>query len=178
MDLEILKKKENPVLKRVEVSFRLTHPKEKTPQRQAVRDKIAATVGGKRDGVIIAFMRSRFGSSVTEGYAKVYDSSEAAKKLEPQFVLKRHGLVEAKAAEAKADTAKPAEKPAKAPEKGAEKPPARAPEKAAEKPPAKPAEKPADKAPAKPAEKAAEKPAKPSEKATEKSPAKPHAEKK
>lgn len=95
-DLEIVQKRENVLLKRTEVTFRLTHSKEKTPQRDAVRDKLAAQVGGKKEGVIVDWLRSRFGSPVTMGYAKIYESADAAKKLEPPFLLIRHGLAEKK----------------------------------------------------------------------------------
>lgn len=171
MNIEIVNKKENPLLKRTEVRFRVTHPKEKTPQRLTVRDKLAATVGGSPQATIIEYLRTRFGASLTEGYAKIYDSAETAKKTEPQHLLRRHGLVEAKA------EAKPGEKPAPKPEKA----PAKAAEKPAEKPAAKPAEKhaekPAEKHPEKPAAKPAEKHAeKPAEKHAEK-PAEKHAEK-
>jgi small subunit ribosomal protein S24e len=111
-DIEIVQKRENVLLKRTEVTFRLTHSKEKTPQRDAVRDKLAAHVGGKKEGIIVDFLRSKFGSPVTFGYAKVYESAEAAKKIEPPFLLIRHGLAEKK--KPGAEAAKPA---AKAPEK-------------------------------------------------------------
>jgi len=110
-DIEIVHKRENVLLKRTEVTFKLTHPKEKTPQRDAIRDKIAAHVGGKKEGVIIDNMRSRFGAAVSMGYAKIYESADAAKKMEPRFLLVRHGLVEKKKAGAAAAPA------AKAPEK-------------------------------------------------------------
>lgn len=96
MELEIVKKHENALLKRTDVMFKALHPKEKTPQRQAIRDKIAATVGVPRDGVIIQYMRSHYGTSSTEGFAKCYPTADDAKKTEPQYLLKRHGLVEAK----------------------------------------------------------------------------------
>jgi len=111
-DIEIVTKRENVLLKRTEVTFKLTHAKEKTPQRDAIRDKIAAQVGGKKEGIIIDYMRSKFGSAVTHGYAKVYESADAAKKIEPPFLLIRHGLAEKK--KPGAEAAKPA---AKAPEK-------------------------------------------------------------
>lgn len=111
-DIEIILKRENVLLKRTEVTFRLTHPKEKTPQRDAIRDKIAAHVGGKKEGIIIDNVRSRFGAAVSVGYAKIYESADAAKKMEPQFLLKRHGL-----AEEKKKAAAPAESAKKAPEK-------------------------------------------------------------
>src|SRR3972149_2673007 len=49
MELEIVGKKENPFLKRTEVSFRVTHPREPTPGRAALRR--AARVPGVREGV-------------------------------------------------------------------------------------------------------------------------------
>ncbi len=109
-DLEIVQKRDNVLLKRTEVTFRISHPKEKTPQRDSVRDKIAAAVGGKKDSVIIDHLRSRYGAALTQGYAKVYASADAAKKSEPRHILVRHGLAEKKTAAAKAA-------PAKAPEK-------------------------------------------------------------
>lgn len=147
VDVEVLQKKENPLLKRTEVSFRLLHPKEKTPARASVREKLAAVAGGKREGVVISYLRSRYGVSQTLGYAKIYESAEAAKKMEPFHILLRNGL-----AEAKKDEAKPAEKPAPPPPRK-EEAKAAAPAKKEE---AKPAALPAKKEEAKPA---AEKPA-------------------
>ena len=103
VDLEIVDKKENPLLKRTEVRFRLVHPKEKTPQRGAVRDKIAASLGGKKDAVVVSEMHSRFGNATTVGFAKLYESAEVARKTEPIHVLKRNGLyIEPKKREAPA----------------------------------------------------------------------------
>ncbi|HLE47099.1 MAG TPA: 30S ribosomal protein S24e [Candidatus Thermoplasmatota archaeon] len=110
MEVEIVRKHENNLLKRVDVTFKAVHPKEKTPQRTVIRDKIAGIVGKPRDGVIIAYMRSQFGTPTSDGFAKCYDSADDAKKTEPKFLLIRHGL-----AEKVAKTAAAA--PAKAPEK-------------------------------------------------------------
>lgn len=113
MDLEIVNKRENPLLKRTEITFRLTHPKEKTPQRMAVRDKLAGHVQGKKEGIIIEYMRSHYGTGTTTGYAKVYESADAAKKMEPEHLLKRHGLVEAKKEEKKEEAKAPPPPPPK-----------------------------------------------------------------
>lgn len=113
MDVEIVKKHENPLLNRTDVTFKITHPKEKTPQRQSVRDKIAATIGTPRDAVIIGYMRSHFGTPTSEGFAKCYQTADIAKKTEPQYVLIRHGLAEKKSTTEAA--------PAKKEEKGAKK---------------------------------------------------------
>lgn len=116
-DIEVVSKRENQLLKRTEVTFRVTHPKEKTPQRGAVRDKIAAAVGGKKEGVIISYMRSRYGQPLSQGYAKVYESADAAKKMEPKHILIRHGLAEKVAKTAAAAPAKKEEKAPPAPAK-------------------------------------------------------------
>lgn len=171
MEIEIVNKHANALLRRTDVRFRVAHPKEKTPQRTVVRDKIAGIVGSPREGVIIAFMRSHFGTSTTEGFAKCYASADEAKKMEPQFLLRRHGLVEAKKEEKEESKAPPPPPPSKKEEKPAA--PAKPAEKKEEKttPPAKPAEKKEEKAPAaKPGEKKEEKPAaaKPGEKKHEK----------
>lgn len=175
MDVEIVEKRENPLLKRTEVRFRVVHPKEKTPARQSVRDKLAAVVGSPRDGVIIAYMRSHFGVSSSEGFAKCYGSAEEAKKMEPAFLLRRHGLAEAKkeapvaekkeAKPAEKKEAKPAEKKEPAPVEKKEAPHAEKKEaKPAEKKEAAPAHKEAKPAEKKEAAHAEKKEAKPAEK--------------
>lgn len=167
MDVEVVEKRENPLLKRTEVRFRVVHPKEKTPARQSVRDKLAAVVGSPRDGVIIAYMRSHFGVSSSEGFAKCYGSAEEAKKMEPAFLLRRHGLAEAKkeAPPAEKKEAKPAEKKEAAPVEKKEAPHAEKKEaKPVEKKEAAPAHKEAKPAEKKEAAHAEKKEAKPAEK--------------
>lgn len=113
MDIEIVNKHQNALLKRTDVNFKVIHPKEKTPQRSVIRDKLAGIVGSPREGVIIGYMRSTFGTSATEGFAKCYASADDAKKMEPQFLLKRHGLVEKKEAKQEAAAAPPPPPPPK-----------------------------------------------------------------
>lgn len=147
MDILVVSKRENVLLGRLEVRFRISHPKEKSPERDLVRDKLAAILNEKKDGVIIDSMKGLFGKSETVGYAKVYKSKEAAMKLERDGILCRNKLKERKV---KAAASK--EKAPKAEEKKAEaKPAAKTEEKKAE---AKPAAKPEEKKPeAKPAPK-------------------------
>lgn len=103
MDVEILEKKDNPLLERTEVTFQVSHAGEKTPQRQAVRDKIAAATGAKTDAVVVTRMRSRFGQPVTLGSAKVYKSADAARNTERPYLLKRNALIKEKAETKKAE---------------------------------------------------------------------------
>lgn len=146
MEIEIVSKKENELLDRTEVNFRAMHPMEGTPQREAVREKLATMMKATKDRVIVDSMDSEFGKMETVGYAKVYKTKEAAMKFEREYVLIRNKLKEKVKVEKKAAATPPPQKPAVA-----------APAKSAEKTPEKPAEKPAEKHAEKPAEKHAEK---------------------
>ena len=148
MEIEIVSKKENELLDRTEVNFKAMHPKEGTPQREAVREKLATMMKATKDRVIVDSMDSEFGKMETVGYAKVYKTKEAAMKFEREYVLIRNKLKEKVKVETKAAATPPPQKPAAA-----------APAKSAEKAPEKPAEKPAEKHAEKHGEKHAEKPA-------------------
>ena len=147
MEVEIVSKKENVLLDRTEIKFKVAHPKEGTPRREDVRDKISAAVKAPKERVIVDAMDSEFGTTVTVGYAKVYKTKDAAVKFEREQILVRNKLKEKKV--------KAEKKPAAAPPTA--KPTAAAPAKVAEKAPEKPAEKPAEKHPEKHAAKPAEK---------------------
>jgi small subunit ribosomal protein S24e len=96
MDIEIKEKKQNPLLSRWEVRFVVAHPNEKTPSRDAIREKLAGAVGSKKGLVVVDSMNSAFGKQVTNGYARVYDTPEAIGKNEPMHLLKRNKLEELK----------------------------------------------------------------------------------
>jgi small subunit ribosomal protein S24e len=162
MQLEVLARKENPLLKRVEVRFKATHKAEPTPTRDALRAFLARELQATKDIVVIDSQASTFGRYETVGYAKVYKSKEEALKVERRHILVRNKLVEPevkKEAAPKPEKPKPApraEKPAAGPKPEAAKPEPKADAKA-EKPAAKEEKKPAPKDEKKPAEKRDEK---------------------
>lgn len=94
MDIEISEKKQNPLLSRTEVRFTVVHAGEKTPTRDAIREKLAGQLGSKKSLVVVDSMSSAFGKSTTRGYARVYDAPEAIAKNEPFYLLKRNKLEE------------------------------------------------------------------------------------
>jgi len=128
MEVEIVSKKENELLDRTEVKFKAVHAKEGTPQREVVREKLAAVLKATKERVIVDSMDSEFGKTETIGYAKVYKSKDAAMKYEREHVLVRNKLKEKVKVEKKAAAPKP-EKAAPAAAKPAEK--EKAPEKKA-----------------------------------------------
>ncbi len=101
MKMEITEKKENPLYKRTEVYFDLDHTGESTPGRNAVAEEVAKQMKVKRDCVVVASVESVYGIGKSKGYAKVYESKEAALQLEREYLLKRNGI-EAPKAEAEA----------------------------------------------------------------------------
>ena len=111
MEIEIISKKENELLDRTEVRFKAVHPKEGTPQREAVRGKIAAMLKTTKERVIVDAMDSEFGKMETTGYAKVYKTKDAAMKYEREHVLVRNKLKEKVKVDKKSAAAAPAQAP-------------------------------------------------------------------
>lgn len=95
MEITILEKKENPLLNREEVTFKVDHTDESTPSRSAVVGKIAAMMNSDKERTIIKDIRTGFGVQYAIGHANIYDSLESAKKVEHEHYLKRNGLIEA-----------------------------------------------------------------------------------
>ena len=96
MDIEIVEQKQNPLLSRREVRFQVHHQGEKTPTRDAIREKLAAQMNSKKGNIVIDAMASAFGRSSTRGYARIYDTQEVLAKNEPHYILKRNKLEELK----------------------------------------------------------------------------------
>jgi ribosomal protein S24E len=89
MEIEIVEKKENQLLERLEVTFKASHADEGTPQRDAVREKLSALLKAPKERVVVDAMTSEY---------------------EREHILVRNKLKEKKVAEKKAAAA-PAEKP-------------------------------------------------------------------
>lgn len=101
MEIEIISKKENLLVGRLEVNFKVSHPKEITPGRKEVRDEIASLLKIKKERIVIDNMKPEFGKPETIGYAKVYKSKDDALQMETNAVLKRNALLEEKKEEKK-----------------------------------------------------------------------------
>jgi small subunit ribosomal protein S24e len=88
MELKMLTKKKNELLKRTEAVFEMH---EKTiPSKAQIRDKIAAMQDTSADKVVIAKVESKFGSSKAKVFARIYASAEELKKTEPEYVTVRN----------------------------------------------------------------------------------------
>jgi len=90
--MEIIDKKENPLLNRVEIRFQLRHEGNPTPDRSQLRSGVASLVPGtSASNVVVKDVQTRFGQPLTSGLAFIYDSSDAM-QIEPRYVLERHGM--------------------------------------------------------------------------------------
>ncbi|MGQ0798402.1 MAG: 30S ribosomal protein S24e [Methanobacteriota archaeon] len=158
MEIQVIDRRDNPLLKRVEVTFKVVHKAEPTPTRDALRAELARALKATKDVVVVDGAASTFGRYETHGYAKVYKTMEHALAVERRHILVRNKLVEAEAKPAEGAPAKPAKPAPPKKEPKAEAKPAAKPEAKAEPKPEKPPGK--EKAPSKEEKKEAPKPEK------------------
>ena len=106
MDIEIQNKAINPLLNRTDIHFKVVHTGEQTPKRELIRSELADKLKVKKDQIIIDNMKSSFGLSHTQGYAKIYKNTKEAQAYERKHILKRNHALPGGA---KAKEEKPAE---------------------------------------------------------------------
>jgi small subunit ribosomal protein S24e len=92
MNLSITNQIDNPLLERTELTFNVTHPGEKPPRKDVVRESIANQLNAKKSLVIIHRMKSIFGSQELEGEAKVYKKAERLMEIERKHIQKRNNI--------------------------------------------------------------------------------------
>jgi small subunit ribosomal protein S24e len=91
MEVKIVSTKENPLLKRKEVDFRVEQgPKGKTPARLEVKKALAAELKMSEEVVFVKRMRTKTGTNTTVGVANAYETVEQAKFIEPEYIIKRN----------------------------------------------------------------------------------------
>jgi len=102
MEVKIVSKKENPVMKRTEVQFTVDHNQGKTPGRLDVKRSVASQLQVSDKLVFIKKMKTLTGTSTTVGEATAYQSEAQAKLIEPAYIVKRNSPPEKPKEEAKA----------------------------------------------------------------------------
>jgi small subunit ribosomal protein S24e len=91
MEVKIITSKDNPLLKRREVQFRIEHgPQSKTPARLEVKKALAAEMKIGEERVFVKDMRTLTGTGTAIGHANAYESAEQAKIVEPDYIVKRN----------------------------------------------------------------------------------------
>ena len=117
--MEIIERKENPVLDRVELTFQWNHSGEATPSLSQMVDAAAkAEPGTDKKLVYVKNVNTRFGMSRTSGLALIYGTAESA-SIEPDYVIERHkSLNETQSKEKKVEEAEPEEESEEPEEEG------------------------------------------------------------
>jgi len=91
MDVKVVSKKENPLLKRKEVQFQVEHNQTgSTPTRLETRRAVAKALKTDADLVFVKKLETKTGTHTAVGLANVYDSVEQAKFVEPEYIIKRN----------------------------------------------------------------------------------------
>ncbi len=102
--MEIIDRKENPLLKRVEIEFRWNHEGAPTPSRAEMLNGIATLEpGANRDLIVIKDVNTRFGMGSTTGLGLVYADKESM-KVEPTYMHERYAGMRAAEPEATVDS--------------------------------------------------------------------------
>lgn len=91
--MQVIERKDNPLLNRVEIRFVWDHPNSPTPDlSQMVAAAAKVEPGAKEELVFIKDVSTRFGMPRTTGLALIYSSAEAS-TIEPNFIVERHKRV-------------------------------------------------------------------------------------
>ena len=102
MEVKIVSKKENPLLKRKEVKFTVVHTQGKTPARLDIKRSVASELQISDKLVFVKKMKTMTGTNITVGEANAYETEVQAKLIEPAYIMKRNSPPEKPKEEAKA----------------------------------------------------------------------------
>ena len=90
MEVKKSSEKDNPLLRRKEVSFFIDHPSAGTPQLFEVRTALAAMYGVSDDRVYVLNLTTLTGTNRTVGEAEVYDQAETTRMVLPKHIQLRN----------------------------------------------------------------------------------------
>ena len=96
MNIEIVAEVENKTLFRKEIDFRIDHVGSTTPSRKDIQAKIGAQFDADSEAVVVKKLETKYGIGITEGSARIYSDLEQMKRIELDYVLKRHESEEKK----------------------------------------------------------------------------------
>ena len=101
MEVKIISKKDNPLLKRMETGFKIEQGLQtKTPLRLEVKRALSIELKTSEELVFIKRMKTLTGTHTTVGVAHVYEDEKQARSVEPEYILKRNKPLEQKKEEA------------------------------------------------------------------------------
>ena len=87
MEIEIENRKENKLLGREEIYFRVKY-EGATPSRKKIREQLKGM--GLNGFIVLDYVKPIFGVREAKAYAKVYPSEKKAREVEPDYIIKRN----------------------------------------------------------------------------------------
>jgi small subunit ribosomal protein S24e len=100
LELKVLEERKNPLLRRTEYRFEVSHPNGATPTRDTVRQALANAAHVPKERVVIERIQARFGTARSTGAGAAYETKEALEVTVREHIQVRNGLKEKKAAKA------------------------------------------------------------------------------
>ncbi len=98
MELKILEERSNPLLKRTEYRFEITHAEAPTPTIDQVRGELSKQLKVPKDRLVVERMHARFGAPQSRGEALAYKDAASVLAISREHILVRNGLKEKAAA--------------------------------------------------------------------------------
>jgi len=89
-EIEIIEEKKNPLIDRIELTFRVDHFGASTPNRLGIKKKIAALQGSDEKLTIVKKLKTHFGASYSIGKVYIYDNDKELQFFEPFHIKVRN----------------------------------------------------------------------------------------
>lgn len=95
MEINIKRETENKLIGRSELDIKIVHPKEPTPKREDIRNKLAAQMNKDSNLIIIPEVKTSYGTGKSKCKVFIYKDEATLKATELPYMLKRHGAKDA-----------------------------------------------------------------------------------
>ncbi len=82
MQLKIITDKENPLLERRKIEFRIIHKGAATPAKKDVAELLAAKLNANLDLMFLKHFNSKFGENISEGTCLIYKNKKNMESIE------------------------------------------------------------------------------------------------
>jgi len=90
MSIENIEEKKNPLIDRIELTFRVDHFGASSPNRLDIKKKISALQGSDEKLTIVKKLDTHFGASYSLGKVYIYDNAKELQFFEPFHIKVRN----------------------------------------------------------------------------------------
>jgi len=90
MSIENIEEKKNPLIDRIELTFRVDHFGASSPNRLDIKKKISAIQGSDEKLTIVKKLDTHFGASYSIGKVYIYDNAKELQFFEPFHIKVRN----------------------------------------------------------------------------------------